>query len=329
MNIAFLVNNCQELKVTQTTSMLIKSALRLAERVWVVEVCDLGFDHKDRVFASCRELRSAELSESARGDRAVFLKELNAKAKTRQALAAAELFMMRTNPARDTENDWAHRASLDFAQILQADGVKVVNSPQGLLKASSKLYLAHFVAEIQPLSLVSHHKSELLEFVHEHGDCVIKPLQGTRGRHVFRLRAGLENTHAMIDAVLSEGLALIQNFVPGAEQGDTRLLMLDGQVLEIDGVAAGIRRVPAKGDFRSNLHAGGQLERMSITPTMLKTAEAIGPQLVKDGLRLVGLDLIGDTVIELNVFSTGGLYGAEQHTGFDYCKHILESFIQN
>src|SRR5690349_13370413 len=98
----------------------------------------------------------------------------------------------------------------------------------------------------------------------------------------------------MIDAVTRDGYAIAQEFLPAAKDGDTRLFLMNGQPLVVDGKYCAFRRISAKGDVRSNLHAGGRLAKATVTDEMLKLAEIVRPKLVADGMFLVGLDIVGD-----------------------------------
>jgi glutathione synthase len=117
---------------------------------------------------------------------------------------------------------------------------------------------------------------------------------------------------------------VVQDYILGVESGDIRVVLLGG---EIDGEVAAIGRVPAKGDFRSNLHAGGQAVKPVISDSLRAAIGTLGPKLVLDGLNLVGVDFISDQLVEINVFSTGGLYGAQEFTGKNFCKHNLTHFL--
>jgi glutathione synthase len=127
----------------------------------------------------------------------------------------------------------------------------------------------------------------------------------------------------MIDAVLHDGYVLAQEYLPEVEQGDTRLFMLNGQMLQKDGHIAALRRVPQGGDVRTNITVGGRITRPKITDDVLAIAEAFGPGLTGDGMFLVGLDIAGSKVMEVNVFSPGGLYGAGMLAGVDFMPTVI------
>lgn len=323
MRLAFLVNDVAEIVATQTTAMLMESAVKLG---WETIVCDVySFAWRTGAGVSAKgRMVSTEQSYESTGD---FLKALKATEAKTVNLSSVDLLMIRTNPARDKNNEWAHQSSLHFARQLKSEGVKVVNDPDGLANASSKLYLARYSPEVQPKTLVTQDEGLILDWIHEsERRLVIKPLQGTRGQGVFAIDKDTANLRAIIEVVTRDGFAMVQEYIPGAEKGDIRVVLLGGEILEIDGEAAAIARVPAKGDFRSNLHAGGHAVKPVISDALRAAIAKLGPTLRGDGLDLVGVDFIGDKLVEINVFSTGGLYGAQNFTGKDFCKVILESF---
>ena len=118
----------------------------------------------------------------------------------------------------------------------------------------------------------------------------------------------------------------MQELLPGAEAGDVRVTVVDGEILELDERAAVVARVPSSGDFRSNLHAGGTPARASVTPEMRAAVAEIGPMLVREGLRHVGIDFVGGRILELNVFSPGGLFPSERLYQRDFSAAVIEAF---
>jgi glutathione synthase len=155
---------------------------------------------------------------------------------------------------------------------------------------------------------------------------VIKPLQGSGGRNVFMIKLDApENINQMITAVLADGYAIAQEYLPAIKDGDTRLFMLDGKILEYQGEVGALRRVRSGGDIRTNLTAGGKGELAEINDEIVQIAESVSPQLVRDGMFLVGLDIVGNKVIEINVFSPGALVGVNRLSGINFMAPILDS----
>src|SRR5690606_31609580 len=133
---------------------------------------------------------------------------------------------------------------------------------------------------------------------------VLKPLQGSGGASVFLVRPDdIPNINQMIDAVSRDGYVIAQEYLPAATEGDMRLFMMNGRPLRVKGKYAAFRRIRSGGDMRSNGHAGGKLAEAEVTDTALRMAEIVRPKLVQDGMFLVGLDVVGDKLMEINVFS--------------------------
>ncbi len=187
----------------------------------------------------------------------------------------------------------------------------VINSPQGLRDANEKLFALQFTKYI-PKTMVSASPAQLLSFLDELGGSgVLKPLDGAGGFGVVLLRADDPNARALVDLLTHEGKrkALLQEYLPVVREGDKRVLVLDGKLL------GAIRRVPHGHDIRANIHVGG-----SVVPAELTTAEQelvldVGAELSARGLWFVGLDLIGEKLIEVNVTSPTGLQQLARHHG--------------
>ena len=140
---------------------------------------------------------------------------------------------------------------------------------------------------------------------------MIKPLQGSGGKNVFLVGEDERaNLNQMLDAVLRDGYCVAQEYLPAAAKGDVRLFVMNGRPLSCDGKIAAFRRVNKDGDARSNMHTGGESEPVEVTDKMRRLVEIVRPKLVSDGMFLVGLDIVSDKLLEINVFSPGGLGSA-------------------
>jgi glutathione synthase len=207
--------------------------------------------------------------------------------------------------------------------------VIVLNDPDGLMQAINKIYLQYFPEKIRPKTVISRDKAQIKEFIDSMGGYgVLKPIAGSGGRNVFLVRPeDKPNLNQMIEAVSREGYVIAQEYLPEASHGDVRLFIMNGQPLQLDGKYAAFRRVRKEGDsdMRSNMTAGAISVKVSVTPTMLEIAEIIRPKLIQDGMFLIGIDIVGDKVLELNVFSPGGLFSAIEHEGVNFNKVIVEA----
>jgi glutathione synthase len=210
-------------------------------------------------------------------------------------LREIDVVLMRKDPPVDPE--YIHDTQI--LGMAQADGVLVVNDPQGLRDLNEKL-AAFLFPQCCPPTLVSRDSSLLKTFVAEHGDCVLKPLDGMGGRGIFRTRAGDDNLNAMLETIVQGGrhLALVQRYVPEIVHGDKRILLIDGEPVDYC-----LARIPQGGDFRGNLAVGGRGEGRPLSERDRWIAAQAGPELKRRGMIFVGLDVIGDYLTEVNVTS--------------------------
>ena len=209
--------------------------------------------------------------------------------------AAGDVVLMRTDPPVDA--DYVHDTQiLDAARLA---GANVVNDPRGLRDLNEKLAALLF-PQCCPPTLVSRQAAELKAFVAEHGQAVLKPLDGMGGRSIFRAQAGEANLNVILETLTDGGrhLAIAQRFLPEISAGDKRILLVDG--VPVDYCLA---RIPQGDEFRGNLAVGGRGEGRSLTDRDRWIAAQVGPEMVRRGMRFVGLDVIGDWLTEVNVTS--------------------------
>ena len=136
---------------------------------------------------------------------------------------------------------------------------------------------------------------------------VLKPLEGSGGQDVYLIDKHEKNVNQIIDHLISQGYVIAQEFLPAVKDGDVRVLLLNGQVMEKDGKKAIIRRVAGEGEFRSNFTLGATADSSDLTPEMQRIVDLTAPKLIRDGLFFVGLDIVKDKLIEINVLSPGGM----------------------
>ena len=319
MRMVFVVNRVSDLHPRQTTAMLIETALRRDHQVYVAEAGHVGLDADDEVHLVARAV--------ADGHRNEILDRLELRREANIRLGPGDAVVVRTNPGRDTDA-WPHLALLDLLSIALQRGAVVFNDPRGLALARSKLYLTSLPQRFRPRTLVSRHAGTIRRFVEEaDGPTVLKPLLGTRGTDVFRMDdVLLPNLPQIVDVLVRQGFAMVQDYVPEAPEGDVRVMLLDGKPLAVGDAVSLVRRVPPDGDFRSNVHLGGRPEPTEFTPELRELAEAVGPRLAADGLTLVGLDVIGGLVVEVNAWSPGCLCDANAFYGVDFTVPVIERF---
>jgi len=224
------------------------------------------------------------------------------------------------------ERPWASPLGVVVGQMLKARGVTVVNDPMSLVRATSKLYLEEFPEKIRPRSLVTRDPEAIERFVAEVGHSIVKPLYGAKGRNVFAIEDKDEVNLAQItEAVLHDGYGIVQQFVDGGEDGDARIFLLEGQILEHDGRLAAFRRVSTSNDPRANISTGGRPVPLEIGDVERGIVDALSKKLVADGMFFVGVDVIGDKVVEINAESPGGVQAVERLYEIDICLTVIEA----
>jgi glutathione synthase len=324
MKIGFLVNDVMTEEGGFTTTRLACEAVNQGHSAYVFGVGDIAYDPDEFVRARARSVpqKKYKTSES-------FLKDLQGRSATRERITLEELdvLMLRNVPSDDyIKRPWAATAAVEFGRVAMRHGVVVVNDPNGLAKATTKMYFQLFPREVRPRTLITRDRDEIKAFAQEEGTIVLKPLQGSGGASVFLVQPGdLSNLNQMIDAVSRDGYVIAQEYLPAAKDGDMRLFVMNGRPLQVKGKYAAFRRVRSGGDMRSNIHAGGRLAEAEIDDAALRIAEIVRPKLVQDGMFLVGLDIVGDKLMEINVFSPGGLGSAQKFTKVNFSTYVINA----
>ncbi|MCS5565861.1 MAG: glutathione synthase [Methylococcales bacterium] len=212
-----------------------------------------------------------------------------------QPLQDLDVILMRKDPPFDQEYVYATY----LLEIAEASGVLVVNKPQSLRDANEKLFTAWFRHCCAP-TLVARDAERFKRFLKEQGDMILKPLDGMGGRSIFRVKAGDPNLNVILETMTCNGSRFImaQRYLPEIRTGDKRILVIDGEP-----VPFALARIPAEGENRGNLAAGGRAEGRPLSERDIWLVGQIGPVLKERGLIFVGLDVIGDYVTEINVTS--------------------------
>jgi len=325
MKIGLVVNDIMTEETGYTTSRLAVAAINLGHEVWVMGVGDLAYDPDDYIRARARRAPKSKYKTTD-----VYLKDLQGKVAIVERITVDDLdvLLLRNDPSTDAiSRPWASTAGLLFGRVAMRHGVIVLNDPNGLAKAMSKMYFQTFPEEVRPFTLITRDRSEIKAFAKDQGGFVVlKPLQGSGGQSVFLVRPDdVPNLNQMIDAVSRDGYVIAQEYLPAAAEGDMRLFLMNGLPLREKGKYAAFRRVRTGGDMRSNIHAGGKLRAAEIDATALRIAEIVRPKICMDGMFLVGLDIVGDKLMEINVFSPGGLGSAQKFTGVNFSRTVVNA----
>lgn len=210
-------------------------------------------------------------------------------------LSELDVVLMRKDPPIDTEYLYATQ----ILSLAEAQGTLIVNRTQSLRDANEKLASAWF-PQCAPSTLVTRDQARLREFLTEQGDLILKPLDAMGGASIFRVRADDPNVSVIFETLTEHGsrYAMAQRFIPEISQGDKRILIIDGEP-----VPYALARVPAEGETRGNLAAGGKGVGVELTEHDHWICEQVAPRLKEMGLLFVGLDVIGDYLTEINVTS--------------------------
>ncbi len=324
MRIGFVVNDLATEEAGYTTTRLAIAATNRGHEAWTISVGDLAYDPDELIRANAVR---APKNRYKTGE--AYLRDLRSKSAIAERVTVDELdvLMLRNDPSTEKgKREWAKTAAIDFGRVAMRHGVIVLNDPNGLAKAQNKMYFQTFPEEVRPATLITRERDELRRFVAERGSAVLKPLQGSGGEGVFLVKeSDSSNLNQMIDAVSRDGYVIAQEYLEAAQHGDTRLFLMNGLPLRHKGRYAAFRRIRTGGDMRSNIHAGGKLGKATIDDDALRLAEIVRPKLVRDGMFLVGLDIVGDKLMEINVFSPGGLGSAQKQEGVNFTDSVLDA----
>jgi glutathione synthase len=233
------------------------------------------------------------------------------------ALADAGAVLMRKDPPFDSEFFYATH----LLSQAEREGARVFNKPGSLREHPEKLAILEFPEFIAP-TLVTRDAAEIRAFHAEHRDIILKPLDGMGGMGIFRVRDDGLNLGAIIESVTKDGTQtlMVQRFLPAIAEGDKRVLVIGGKP-----VPFALARIPQGGEVRGNLAAGGKGVAQPLTARDREIAEALGPILAARGLLLVGLDVIGDNLTEINVTSPTCFQEIMQQSGFDVAAMFIDA----
>lgn len=323
MKLGLFVNDVMTEQVGYTTNRLAMAAINRGHEAWVIGATDFKYAKDDTVKATARHAPKEKYKSSE-----TYLKDLQSSKAKHETISVDDLdvLFLRADPSQEVgSRSWAQAVGIDFGRVAMRHGVIVLNDPNGLGKALNKMYFQLFPEEVRPRTIITRSKQQIKEFCEEEGgNMVLKPLQGSGGQGVFLVKKGdSSNLNQIVDSLAKDGYVIAQEYLPEASKGDTRLFLMNGQPLRYKGKYAAFRRVGAADDIRSNVHAGGSIQRAEITDDMLELAEIVRPKLVQDGMFLVGLDIVGNKLMEINVFSPGGLGSAQKFEGVNFSHSVI------
>lgn len=326
MKICFVLNDVEN-ETPGTSVIILRKAHQRGHDVYVMGVADFIFYRDKGVLLRCKKIPK-NITDSSVDD---FWNAVKKDAHQREILPCTEMdiVFLRNNPTEEaTGRSWAEHSGISFGQMIKKQGVLVLNDPAGLSQAFiDKLYFEELPASIKPNSLITRNKDEILQFWEENNhEIVLKPLEGSRGKDVYKISEQKRNLNPILDTLIDQGYVIAQEYLPAVKKGDVRVLMVDGKILEQDGEMGVIRRFNEdKSEFRSNLVLGATPSRGKLTPEIKHIASIVGPKLVEDGLFFVGLDIVDDKLIEINVLSPGDMHYTDITGMTDFTNTIVIS----
>jgi glutathione synthase len=293
-----------------STFAMMREAVRQGMAVWACESGSLRWQQGAPVTATCLQLRLT-------GDEHAWYEVLSTEA---LALKDFDAVVMRKDPPFDTEYLYATH----LLTQAEREGAKVFNRAQALREHPEKLAILEFPQFITP-TLVSSDMATLRAFHAEHRDVILKPLDGMGGAGIFRVKDDGLNLGAILETLTEQGrqTIMVQRYLSAISLGDKRVLVIDGQP-----VPYALARIPQGGEVRGNLAAGGLGVAQPLSERDREIAETLGPILAARGLLLVGLDIIGDCLTEINVTSPTCFQEITQQTGWDVAQRFIEALKQ-
>lgn len=298
INLGIIMDPIQGINTKKDSSFaMLLAAQRRGWKLWYMEMDDL-YLLQGKPYARMREIKVEDNPDnwfSFGETRESSLSELNT-------------ILMRKDPPFDTEYIYATY----ILERAEEAGTLIVNKPQSLRDCNEKLFTAWF-PELTPQTMVTRSAEKIRSFLNQHGDIILKPLDGMGGASIFRVKESDPNIGVIIETLTNHGsqFAMAQQFIPDITEGDKRILMIDGEP-----VPYALARIPAKGETRGNLAAGGRGEARPLSESDWAIAKQVGAELKKRGLIFVGLDVIGDKLTEVNVTSPTCI--REIEAAFDY-----------
>ncbi|MCA1858302.1 glutathione synthase [Massilia oculi] len=310
MNIAFLADPLSSFKIYKdSTFAMMREAARRGHAVYAFEQRDMVLEEG----AVTAEVRRIHLT----GEPDAWYR---ADAPEIVALSVFDAIIERKDPPFDMEYVYGTY----LLELAERQGARVFNRPGAIRDHNEKLTIGQFSGYTSP-TLVSSNPARLRAFHDKHGDVIFKPLDGMGGAGIFRVKADGMNLGSVIESLTDNGRHSImaQKFIPAITQGDKRVLVIGGKPVPFT-----LARIPQGNEVRGNLAAGGLGVAMPITEREREIAEAIGPILAARGLLLVGLDVIGEYLTEVNVTSPTCFQEIADQTGFDVAAMFIDAVEQ-
>lgn len=311
MHILFIADPLHTFKIYKdTTFAMMREAQKCGHTLSVCEPKDIRWQRGGVVTASVRNI-------TLTGDKDVWYVAKQHTDEHSQALKEFGAVVMRKDPPFDSEFFYATH----LLEQAEREGAKVFNKPRALRDHPEKLAIMEFPEFIGP-TLVTRDAADIKRFHAEHHDIILKPLDGMGGMGIFRVKADGLNLGGIIETLNKDGLetVMVQKFLPAISEGDKRILVIGGKPVPFS-----LARIPQGGEVRGNLAAGGKGVAQALSARDFEIANALGPILASRGLLLVGLDVIGDSLTEINVTSPTCFQEIYDQTGCDVAALFISA----
>lgn len=317
MKLAFIIDPIEKLDPTHDTSVaLMEAAQLLGHEVWIARSHDLSVINS-QAWANLQQvdLTPVTLADGlwVAADRWYLLGD-----RSSQPLEEMDAVFMRVDPPVNVPYLYATYI-LDYINPQKS---LVINSPQGLRAANEKMYALQFTEAI-PETIVTQDKNIIRDFVEKKGAAILKPLGNKAGEGILYLEAGDRNINSLVEISTQWGTVpiMLQTYLPEAKNGDKRIIMVNGEPL------GAINRIPTGKEFRGNMAVGGRVAATEITARERDICQQLAPQLLKDGLYFVGIDIIGGYLTEVNVTSPTGIREIDRLNGTSLGKETIERLV--
>ena len=311
MNILFVADPLESFKIYKdTTFVMMREAQKRGHRISACETHDISWQTGSKVSAHARHI-------TLTGDKDLWFTADHARPDQLEVLAGFDAVLMRKDPPFDSEFFY----STHLLEQAEREGAKVFNKPRALRDHPEKLALLEF-SQFSGPTLVTRNDGDIRRFHATHKDIILKPLDGMGGMGIFRVREDGLNLGSIIETLNKNGAqsVMVQKFLPAIEQGDKRVLVIGGKPVPFT-----LARIPQGGEVRGNLAAGGKGVAQPLSARDREIGEALGPVLAARGLLLAGVDVIGDSVTEINVTSPTCFQEIFDQTGCDVAAIFIDA----
>jgi glutathione synthase len=311
MKLAFILDQLDSIKTYKDSSFaMMREAAARDHQMFTLQQGDLAWKGAQTVgFARALELTGKADDDGHRWYRTKEPEEI--------PLREFDAVLMRKDPPFNMEYVY----TTYLLELAESQGACVFNSPRAIRDHNEKLSIAKF-PQFTPPTLVTRQELLIRNFLAEHRDIVLKPLDGMGGASVFRIHGVDHNVGVILETLTDYGTRtiMVQRYIPDIAQGDKRILLIGGKP-----VPYSLARIPKPGETRGNLNAGGIGVAQPLTRRDREIAEALGPALYDEGLMLVGLDVIGDYLTEINVTSPTCMQEIDDQTGFNSAEMMIDT----